>query len=111
MAHAPTDFRVAYLEHIQAWEGLAEEMIRKPEPADIGTLFGLLGAAAAHAHPLVAVGSVLAQSNKPARTTPTRGELKEAAHRRVRETWNKVEVAAVQHGVDLRQVQLAPDAR
>jgi len=39
----PTDFRVAYLEHIQAWEGLAEEMNRKPEPADGATLLGILG--------------------------------------------------------------------
>ena len=97
---APTDFRVAYLEHIQAWEGMAEEMKRRPEAGDLGTLLGV-GMALAHSHPLAALGSIAA--TELARTGSSKSELKRIAHDRIRETWNKVELAAAQHGVSIPQ--------
>ena len=84
--------------------GMADEMKRKPELADLGTLLSLLGVVASRAHPLSAIASIAAnQSNKSTARGPTRSELKEAAQRQVRETWNKVEVTAVAHGVSLKQ--------
>jgi len=114
MSKTPTDFQVAYLEHVQAWESLSEEMTRKPEAADIGALSGLISAVAAHAHPIAAAALAFLgnDANKASRTiAPSRNELKEAAHRRIRETWNKIELVAVEHGVDLRKQAAAEQRR
>ncbi len=102
MSKTPTEFRVAYLEHIQAWEGLAVEMKRKPEPLDLILLLKTAGLVAAHAHPLALAATVLESTAEKKPAGGSRTGAKEDAARAIRETWNKVELIAVEHNANIR---------